>query len=336
MGNGLEKVMKGPRMGTTLYAFTLEWRSGKYTLETMLAEVARRKLSAEVEMVGFQSVRGFPLISDAFARDFRNWMDKYELRTSSLAINADVAIRPGAKLTEDETVEYLAGQVEAAAKIGFPVVRSQMTAKAPVMRKLLPVAEKYNIKIGNELHSPYTLDHPDVIALIGLYDELDSPLLGFVPDFGNSMRSIPKGLLDRFSKDGISEPLLQLIQNIWYSDITTFEKYSLLQKEGTALHGTPAQLGRLNMLLNLFSRQKPEQWLEVMNRIVHVHGKFYSMENGEEPSIDYPTLMKTFKKGGYQGTISSEWEGHLFTDEVSAFDIVKEHQTFCNRLLLSA
>jgi sugar phosphate isomerase/epimerase len=336
MENTTIRKVRGPVMGTTLYAFTLEWRSGKYTLETMLAEVAKRKLCNAVEVIGFQSIKGFPDVSTAFVKDFRNWMDHYELVPSSLAINADIAIRRGEKLSVDETVEYVARQIETAAKLGFSVVRSQMTAKAPVMRKLLPVAEKYKIKVGNELHSPYTLLHPEVIALRKLYEELQTPWLGFVPDFGNSMRAIPKGLLNGFRKDGVTEPLIDLIQQVWLNDLPTHEKYSMLQQQGMALGGRPAQLGRLNMVLSLFSRQKPEEWLEVMPQIVHVHGKFYSMENGEEPSIDYPALMKIFKQGGYNGYISSEWEGHLFTDEVSGFDMVKAHQEFCTRLLAEA
>jgi Xylose isomerase-like TIM barrel len=332
----MKKEIKGPKIGTTLYAFTLEWRSGKYTLQSILEEISRRKLCPAVELVGFQSIRDFPNISDDFAKEFRGWMDKYELYPSSLAINADVAIRPDRKFTLDETVDYLTKQIEAAAKLGFPVVRSQMTAKAPVMRKLLPVGEKLRIRIGNELHSPYTLNHPDVQDLIKLYDELDSEWLGFIPDFGCCMRSIPMGLLDSFRNDGVPEYLIGLIQEIWYSDLPQMEKFEVLQREGQALRGTPPQLGRLNMLLSLFSRQKPSQWLEVMNRIVHVHGKFYGMVNGEEPSIDYFELMRTFKRGGYDGHISSEWEGHLFTDKISAFDIVKEHQDFCNKLLACA
>jgi sugar phosphate isomerase/epimerase len=336
MENITTKKVNGPVMGTTLYAFTIDWLSGKYSLETMLAEVAKRKLCNAVEIIGFQSIRGFPDVSDAFVKDFRNWMDKYELVPSCLAVNVDVAIRPGEKLSEDETVEYVAKQIETASKLGFSVVRSQMTAKAPVMRKLLPVAEKYKIKVGNELHSPYTLSHPAVTALRELYAELQTPYLGFVPDFGNSMRAIPKGMLDGFRKDGVTEALIDLLQKIWHNDLPTHEKYGLLQQEGTALGGTPAQLGRLNMVLSLLSRQKPEEWLEVMPQIVHAHGKFYSMENGEEPSIDYPALMKVFKQGGYNGYISSEWEGHIFTDEISGFDIVKEHQEFCTRLLADA
>ena len=90
------------------------------------------------------------------------------------------------------------------------------------------------MKVGNELHSPYTLAHSAVQELRELYREVDSPYLGFVPDMGNSMRAIPKGLLDSFRKGGITEPLLDLIQKVWNTDVPTHEKYGSLQKEGVA------------------------------------------------------------------------------------------------------
>ena len=67
-----------------------------------------------------------------------------------------------------------------------------------------------------------------------------------------------------------------------------------------------------------------------MPYVVHVHGKFYGFdENGDEPSIDYPAIFKVFTEGGYDGYISSEYEGSAFTDEFDAFDQVeKQHKLF--------
>ena len=44
--------------------------------------------------------------------------------------------------------------------------------------------------------------------------------------------------------------------------------------------------------------------------IVHCHGKFYEMdEENEEPTIDYPGILKALVEGGYQGYIAAEYEG---------------------------
>ena len=52
-----------------------------------------------------------------------------------------------------------------------------------------------------------------------------------------------------------------------------------------------------------------------MPQILHVHAKFYDIdENGQEPAIDYPELVRVFVEGGYRGYWSSEWEGHAFAE----------------------
>ena len=321
------------KFGTTIFSHTLEWLSRQYTLEQLLAQIKAHGIGPGLEIIGFQSIRNFPHITDEFAKELRDLMDKYELVPTCLGANIDVAIRRDRFLTTDETVEYIAAQIAAAQKLGFPVLRVQMTAKPEVMRQLAPIAEKANIKLGMELHSPYANHHPAVIALRELYEEIDSPYLGYIPDFGTTMRDIPPGLLQSFRHEGMPETLIELIKEIWHADTPTPQKFQAVQMRGSALGATPQQLGRLNMTLSMFSKQSPEQWAEVMPRVVHVHGKFYGFDaNGDEPSVDYAALMRVFRDGGYQGFMSSEWEGHAYTDEFSGFEMVKQHQALCRRL----
>ncbi len=322
------------KFGTTLFSHTLEWLSRRYSLEQLLANIHAEGIGPGLEIIGFQTIRNFPHISDEFARDLRDLMDEYELVPTCLGANIDVAIRRDRFLTIDETVDYIATQIAAATKLGFPVLRVQMTAKPEVMRKLAPLAEKANVKLGMELHSPYANHHPAVIALRELYEEIDSPYLGYIPDFGTTMRAIPPGILARFRREGMPESLLDLIKEIWHADSPAPEKFGQLQARASALGATPQQLGRLNMTLSMFSKQSPEQWTEVMPRVVHIHGKFYGFDaEGDEPSIDCAALMRVFRDGGYDGYMSSEWEGHAYTDEFSGFEMVKQHQALCRRLL---
>ena len=321
------------KTGTTLFSLTIEWLSGKYSLEQIIAEVSKRKLGPGLEVVGFQTFRNFPVISNEFAREFRNLLDKYELQPSCLGANADIALRRNNPLTIDETAEYLETQIHAAAKLGFPVLRMQMSAKPEVMRKLVKPAEKANVILGMELHSPYTLSHRDVICLQQLYDEIDSPYLGYIPDFGSCMQQIPQLVLDSYRNDGMPEVLLDLIKEIWLLEINTAEKFKQLQQRATALHATAAHIGRLNMVIALFSREHPQCWAQVMKRIVHIHGKFYAVDaDGNEPNINYTALMKVFKEGGYNGFMSSEYEGHAFSDKYNGFEMIEKHQQLCRRL----
>lgn len=193
------------KFGTTLFSHTLEWLSREYTLAQLLARIQAEAIGPGLEIIGFQTIRNFPNVSDEFVIELRDLMDKYELTPTCLGANIDVAIRRDRFLTTDETVDYVAAQIAAASKLGFPVLRVQMTAKPEVMRKLAPMAEKANVKLGMELHSPYANHHPAVVALRELYEEIDSPYLGYIPDFGTTMRDIPPGILVSFRCEGMPE-----------------------------------------------------------------------------------------------------------------------------------
>jgi hypothetical protein len=57
------------------------------------------------------------------------------------------------------------------------------------------------------------------------------------------------------------------------------------------------------------------EWADIMPRILHVHAKFFDIdESGEEPAMNYGALVHEFMAGGYRGYWSSEWEGHAFAD----------------------
>ena len=103
------------------------------------------------------------------------------------------------------------------------------------------------------------------------------------------------------------------------------------------LGASPGDLGKLNMVLTMHGRMDPRRWEEIMPQVVHVHGKFYGIdEQGDEPSIDHETIMDVLVQAGYTCYISSEWEGHAYTDAVSGYDMCRGHQDLCRRLLLEA
>ncbi len=180
------------KLGTTLFSFTNEYWSREFTFEQLVRKVGELNLGPGLEVIGFQSIRGFPEVSDDFAARFRDLVAEYKLELSSLAVNVDVwARRGGAPLSVDETVAYLDPQIRAAKKLGFPVARSQLAATLEVVERLLPLVEKLGLSIGPELHAPWTIDSPAIVACRELYARLRSPLLGFIPDFGFCAKAWP-------------------------------------------------------------------------------------------------------------------------------------------------
>jgi len=128
------------KFGTTLYALTNEFLSRRYSFEQLLEETAARRTGPGLEIVGFQSIRGFPVVTDEFADRFKMLVKKFRLTPTSLAINADQEIRRGKVMSVDEMVAYHEPQIRAAAKLGFPVARYQYGAGPEVIRRLAPLA----------------------------------------------------------------------------------------------------------------------------------------------------------------------------------------------------
>ncbi|MBP6900230.1 MAG: sugar phosphate isomerase/epimerase [Burkholderiaceae bacterium] len=323
----------GMKLGATLYAFTNEWHGRQYTLEQLVAKVAESGFGPGLEVIGFQSFRGFPQISDDFAAWFKDLLARHGLQPSSLAINADMALRRGTMMGVDEAVAYHAPQIEAAAKLGFPVVRCQFAAPAEVLVRLLPLAEKHGIKMGPEIHAPLNPDSPPVLAYREAYARANSPLLGFIPDFGCSARTLPASYVANLREQGLPEHLLQLALEVWYLPRDAGWKRAEFARRVEPLGADPTVVSALSVMFNILSPGDPEAWAAIMPQVIHVHGKFYDFDDeGNETSIPYEQLLPVFQRGGYSGYMSSEWEGHLYS-KADAFEMVRKHQALARRIL---
>jgi xylose isomerase-like TIM barrel protein len=324
-----------PRIGITLYSLSLEYRAGKYTFEELVRKAGELQLGPPVELVGFQSIRGYPHVTDEFATRFRRLCDEAGLQPSCLGANVDTARRRDRLMDDDETVEYLSVQLDAARKLGFPVMRIQFGAGPSALRRIAPVAERADVRLGMEIHAPHHVDHPTVVALRELYDEIDSPYLGFIPDFGASTRSIPAGAVAQQRKLGTPDEIIDLVvqtsDRVRRGEADAFAARRELLPQVEAAGGGPDAIRFAWSSLTLWGGQPPEKWAEILPRVVHVHAKFFDIVEGDEPSVPYSDLMRVFRD--YDGTMSSEWEGAGWATEPDGFAMVAAHQTMVRRYL---
>ncbi len=180
-----------PILGTTIYSFTNEWLRRMYTLDEEVQKVAELGLGPAVEIVGFQSIREFPEVTDEFASHFRGLLERYELIPSCLGGNCDVGRDLRRPMTEDEIVAYVERQIVSAKKLGFPVLRVQGFVGPKVFERLAPLAEKAGVQVAAEIHAPMSAYHPEVMELRECFDRVGPELVGFVPDFSTSMIAPP-------------------------------------------------------------------------------------------------------------------------------------------------
>lgn len=327
----------GPQMGVTLYSFTNEWLTRQFELDTLLREVASRNLGPNIEIIGFQSFKEFPDVSDDFASYFKDLIAETGLNPVSCAINSDRFLKPGQQPIDDATlVEYHKRQLRSAKKLGFSIARSQFALPAHLLPELAPFCEDLDIRMGVEVHAPMWARHPAVLEYREMYEKLNSPALGWIPDFGGTARAIPPSLLDAAREIGTPEALIEITKEIWAEDGPSYVKAGKLREIAQEKGYEQAHLQACTLSFFILSNNDPKSWAEMVDRTIHIHGKFYGVsDEGVEEAIPYEDILPLFRDGGFTGTIVSEWEGHAYCT-TDAFEQVRRHQEMCRRILAQA
>jgi sugar phosphate isomerase/epimerase len=303
------------KLGLTLYSATAEYAAGLYSLDSLLARVAEAGVGPGIEIVASQVLPTYPVVSDEFADHWFATFDKYGFEPSSFGANLDMGRRRDREMTEDEEFEFTELLFQGARKLGFPLVRIQ-SVKKDLLRRLIPVADELELKMAYEIHAPSGPNTADVMKIREVYDEFDSPRLGFVADFSATMHSMSPTLLRAVRRMGLDDAAVERMQAIWATDASMFDRQNefIAYLDGRGID--PGSLGPLARLaFNMHGHVAVSEWADIMPHILHVHAKFYDIdESGEEPAIDYGALVREFVTGGYRGYWSSEWEGHAFAD----------------------
>jgi sugar phosphate isomerase/epimerase len=327
------------KLGLSLYSLTGEWAAGRFDLHGLLDTVAAAGIGPGIEIVAAQTLRTYPRVTDEFVRDWRHAFDRHGFAPSSFGCNLDMGRRRDRDMTPDEEYEFTVTQFRSAHALGFPLVRIQ-SAKPGLIRRLMPVAEELDLTLGWEIHAPFGPNTPKVLEIRELYDAIGSPRLGFVADFSSTMRRMSPTLLRKLARMGLAQRDLDRLQEIWATDADIDARHgefvAYLRARGIA----PESLGSFARLaFNMHGHVDPREWTDIMPRIVHVHAKFYDIDDrGDEPAVDYPAIVREFVRGGFAGFFSSEWEGHAFADlgEADPVDLVRKQHDLIRRSIAAA
>jgi hypothetical protein len=303
------------RLGLTLYSASAEFRAGWYDFGGLLDRVAELGIGPGIEIVASQVLPTYPVVSDDFVRTWHAAFDRHGFDASSFGANLDMGRRRERDMTPDEEFEFSRLMLQGARKLGFPLVRIQ-SAKAALLRRLLPIAEQLHLKLAYEIHAPLGPNAPEIVAIRETYAELDSPLLGFVADFSSTMHAMSPTLLRAVRRAGLDDEAVDRLQEIWATDASMRDRQQEFIAYLTGRDFDPGRLGAFaHLAFNMHGHVDPREWADIMPQILHVHAKFYDIDDsGQEPAIDYPEHVRVFVDGGYRGYWSSEWEGHAFAE----------------------
>ncbi|GAA1061501.1 sugar phosphate isomerase/epimerase family protein [Agromyces bracchium] len=326
----------GIRLGTTLYSMTSEFAAGQYTPETLIAAVAEAGIGPGVEFNIAQLLRTYPDVDADFVRLWFDSLDRYGLEASAVGTNLDMGRRKDRDMTPDEEHEFFARQLKTANTLGFTTVVIRSAGKE-LLRSLLPLAEQYDQRLAYEIHAPEGPNSPKVLQIRELYEELGSERLGFTADFSSTMHSLSPRLLGTLRQMGMPEQYFPVMDEIWRKPLPMHVRNQEFEDFLTAEGVDFLRFGPFTRLaFNMHGLVPPEEWLDIMPQTFHVHAKFYDIdEHGDEPAMDIPRIVRQFVVGGYRGYLSSEWEGHAFSDlgEADPIDLVQKQHVLMRRAI---
>ncbi len=159
------------KLGASLYSYNGDLQLGTMTMEDCLSDLA--DMGAEgVEFLPEALVPNYPNPPKQWVDQWFRWLERYRLKPTALDGGADTKLYKRRACSVKEIADMIVRDLQLANKLGFKVYRglgnSWSAALGPkgsvwdsgvtsfqVYDKVLPQAEKYDVKIGEELHIPF-------------------------------------------------------------------------------------------------------------------------------------------------------------------------------------
>jgi sugar phosphate isomerase/epimerase len=319
------------KRAVTFYSWRFNYFKGEMTLEDCIATAARLDIPG-IEVIGEQMVPGFPEPGSEWLAQWEGWLDKYGRTPVAHDMFLDVNRYKGRELNEDEMVESVLRDIKFANRLGCTVIRMIHITPPAVMKQSARFAEEYNVKLALEVHAPHHLDNPWMQSQVAVMREVGSPYLGFTIDMGIFTKTLPRVVRERWFVNGMRREIADYIVR----EYNRHEGMGHVPEEVRRMGGTTGEIAMANRAARLIYME-PQRLLEYMPHILHIHGKFNEMV-GEylEESIPYEDVIPVLIEGGYNGYISSEFEGDVWVQDASELDSIEQvrrHQVMLKRLL---
>ena len=184
-------VAKGMlKRGVSLYSYQEDFYTGAMSIEDCLSECSSIG-AREIEFVAEMMAPDFPNPSDKWVDQWKGWMDKYQLNATTYTQFQDTFLTKTHDLTLEEGLKMLERDLKLAKRMGFKKMRLLIGTPIDIVEKGIPLAEKYDIWMGCEVHQPCNLGGKLIqrSAAQGLYDKAQQDRIEIaVPGSGGRRR----------------------------------------------------------------------------------------------------------------------------------------------------
>ncbi|MDL2232573.1 sugar phosphate isomerase/epimerase [Ruminococcaceae bacterium OttesenSCG-928-L11] len=182
---------KGPKRGVALYSYSAEFGLTK-TLEDCFEDICDMGAHG-IEILANTHIENYPYPTDAWVEQWFRLCDKYAIVPVEYGNWIDSHVLGGRELTSQEAAEMLKRDIRLAHRLGFSVMRTKMPVInerlepvenwREIIRAALPLAEKLDIKMCPEIHTPSNLKGKLVTDFVDFIRETGTRHFGLNIDF---------------------------------------------------------------------------------------------------------------------------------------------------------
>jgi sugar phosphate isomerase/epimerase len=343
------------KRSVSLYSYGEEFQEGKLDLEGCIREVSKAGATG-IEFLAEQMMWDFPVVTDEFKEKWFHWMKKYAVEPVAYDAFLENHIYDNRALTLREQVDMMTRDLRIAHELGFTVLRTLVSTPMDVLEGSLDAAAKYDVKICLEVHSPFSLNSTWSDGYLNMILKTGTKHFGFMPDMGIFCRHIPDELHNQAKRKGASADAMKMVEDAFDERMEKgFVKIEYDLDLGRAnmnyrrangmdaliekLQKSGANQAALDYAFSSFAYtwNDPKDIIDNIKYIYHTHAKFYNVTpDYVETAIPIKEVVDAYKKAGYHGYLSSEYEGNQMlndTDRVDSVEQVRRHQEALRRAI---
>lgn len=332
----------------SLYSYQEEYYLGKLDLEGCIREASKAGATG-IELLAEQMVDEFPIITPEFKDQWFFWMKKYGTEPTCYDAFLENHIYENRTLTLKEQIKMMERDLKIAGELGFKTLRTLVSTPMDVIEGSLDCAARENVKICIEVHSPFSLNSGWADGYMEMILRTGTKHFGFMPDFGIFCKKLPDILTAQALRKGANPDCIKAVEAAFEERVDKgFTKIKYDTNLGRAhgeymkANGMPELMSKIEALGGNaadrafalesynFTWCDPQDVMDNIKYIYHTHAKFYHVTaDYADTSIPLNEVITAYKKAGYQGFLSSEYEGNRMINDaldVDSIEQVRRHQ----------
>lgn len=297
----------------SLYSLQYEYMNQRMTLEDIFKFLEDNGVEG-IEILPDQMIHGAPNPSPD---ELASW-DKM-VGSSKMALVADdvflnTNLYKNRSLTQRECIELIKQEILQAKRLGFQLIRLVSMTPPEIIEPVLPFAKEHDMLLTIELHAGLGFGVKETEKFLEEIVRLDSPYLGITVDMGLFCRRVPR-VYTNYCKQlyDISDSVVDYVDELFKNGEDYFRYCNNPTPELEAALANVMQKPDDRTYLHLAEGYENLP-LSVMDPYVkyikHFHFKLYEMVEGREYSINYWEVLNYLHDKGYEGYVSTEYEGN--------------------------